>query len=268
MSDIQNLRCWFNNIADCLIACSGGIDSLLLATVAHRTLGDRVTIVHAISPAVPPDATLRVHVNAASEGWQLNLISGDEFYDEQYLKNPINRCFYCKTHLYSMLNKIAILRQRDCCVISGANIDDLGEYRPGLSAASQYGVRHPYIELGFGKSSIRAMVKELKLDYAELPASPCLASRLYTGTRVTAERMNFVYRAEQMVRELTGCSVVRCRIDESVVRIEVPEENRILIDNEVITSIHNIAQASLPEISAVMLDTRAYAPGRAFVGAP
>lgn len=267
MSNVQDLDDWFKHGMSCVVACSGGIDSLLLATVAHRVPGSRVHVVHATSPAVPPDATSRVRANAVREGWQLEVISSGEFEDELYLSNPLNRCFHCKSHLYGLLESIALASESEACVISGANKDDLGEYRPGLMAAAQHGVRHPYIELGFDKQAIRAMARHLGLDYADLPASPCLASRLYTGTRVTPERLRFVNRAEKLVRQLTGCVVVRCRIDGITVKIEVPDQDRHRIDDAVTAAVRGLVDLDLPEVGMVMLDPRAYAPGRAFVGA-
>lgn len=267
MSNLQTLTDWFGVRDDCLVACSGGIDSLLLATIAHRVSGSRVRVMHAVSPAVPPADTDRVQANAMREGWQLEIITTGEFEDERYLANPQNRCFYCKSHLYGLLESIARSNAADTCVVSGANQDDLGEYRPGLQAAAQHGVHHPYIELGVDKQAIRVMARHLGLDYAALPASPCLASRLYTGTRVTPERLRFVNRAEHLVRRLTGCVVVRCRIDSIVVKIEVPDADRHRIDDSVSAAVRNLARSDLPEVTTVMLDAQAYAPGRAIVGA-
>ncbi len=261
----QTLSNWFSGCDQFLVACSGGIDSLLLATLAHRKLGTQVCVVHAVSPAVPKVDTERVYANASREGWNLKVITSGEFEDERYLSNPQNRCFYCKSHLYGVLEGISKLGVGATCVVSGANQDDLGEYRPGLQAAANHGVRHPYVELGIGKQDIRAMAHQLGLDFADLPASPCLASRLYTGTRVTHARLNFVNSVEQLIRQLTGCQVVRCRIDGTTVRIEVPETDRNLIDDTILKAIRNMAIINLPEVSAVILDAHAYAPGRAFV---
>ena len=266
MNNILSLSAWFKHSVNCVIACSGGIDSLLLATIAHRVSGAQVRVVHAVSPAVPPDATARVQENAVREGWQLDIIASGEFEDESYLSNPQNRCFHCKSHLYGLLARLASVHESDAWVVSGANKDDLGEYRPGLMAAAEHGVRHPYVELGFDKQAIRAMARHLELDYADLPASPCLASRLYTGTRVTPERLRFINRAEKLVRELTGCVVVRCRIDGTNVKIEVSDDDRWRIKEEVSGAVRELARVDLPEVGTVMLDPSAYAPGRAFVG--
>lgn len=267
MNDLQSLENWFDRRMQYLVACSGGIDSLLMATIAHRLMDSQVRVMHAVSPAVPQEATARVQDNAKREGWQLEFIVSGEFEDEHYLSNPQDRCFHCKGHLYGLLSHIVRKSESHGCILSGANKDDLGEYRPGLLAATQNGVFHPYIDLGIGKHSIRAMARHLGLDFAELPASPCLASRLYTGTRVTPERLRFVDRAEQLVRNLTGCAVVRCRIDGTVVKIEVPNEDRHRVDDTVSSAVQDLALTDLPEVGTVVLDSHAYAPGRAFVRA-
>ena len=265
--DAQRVVDWFNAQPFTAIACSGGIDSLLLAHVAASRPGVRVRVVHAVSAAVPPDATARVVEQATRHGWVLEQVETGEFADERYLANPVDRCFHCKSHLYAVLDRIAQRAAVDGgVVVSGANVDDLGEYRPGLKAAAAYGVRHTYVELGIGKVGIRGIARALDLPYAELPASPCLASRLYTGTRVTPARLRFVNQAEQIVRRLTGCAVVRCRIEADSMRVEVPDADRARVDDTVLAALREAARASLPELRWVSLDALAYAPGRAFVG--
>ncbi len=266
---IRSLGDWFDLQAFSTIACSGGIDSLLLAHVASARCGERVRVVHAVSPAVPPEATARVLEQGRMQGWRVETVRTGEFDDERYLANPVDRCFHCKSHLYGLLEGLAQASAgAGSCVVSGANQDDLGEYRPGLRAAAEHAVRHPYVELGIGKAVIRAMARLLGLPYAELPASPCLASRLYTGTRVTPQRLQFVHRAEQLVRASTGCEVVRCRIDGDTARIELPDGQGHLVDEAALSALRELAARELPEIDDVVLDARPYAPGRAFVGAP
>ena len=265
MDDLTRLSAWFRQATHITVACSGGIDSLLLAHVGHLTLGGRLRVAHAISPAVPPEATERVLTLGSLNRWQVRIVHSGEFSDEQYLSNPVDRCYYCKSHLYSTLVSLVVDCRSFGTVVSGANADDLGEFRPGLRAAEEHGVRHPYVELGMTKSQIRAMARQLDLSYAELPASPCLASRLYTGTRVTAERLRFVHRAERMVREATGGQVVRCRIDGDTLRVEVPPDDRPFVGEALLDSIREAACVELPELRAVVLDAKAYAPGRAFV---
>ena len=265
---IAALRAWFEACAAVRVACSGGIDSLLLAHLAHEVLGASARIVHAVSAAVPPAATERVLTEGRAQGWSVELIDAGEFDDERYVANPVDRCFYCKTRLYAALERIGHESLPGQFTVSGTNVDDLGEYRPGLTAAKAFGVRHPYVETGVGKADIRAMARVLRRPYAELPASPCLSSRLYTGTRVTPERVRFVDRAEQLVRTRTGSAVVRCRLDGDTLRLELPGVERARADSALLDALRAAAAEQLPEIRAVVIDERGYAPGRAFVGAP
>ena len=251
-----------------VIACSGGIDSTLLATLAHRLAPEATIVAHAVSPAVPAEATARVRDWAAREGWRLEIVRSGEFSDERYLSNPVNRCYFCKSNLYSALKDIAAALPTDATLVSGANMDDLGEYRPGLEAAAENGVRHPWIEAELTKADIRTIARELGLPFAQLPASPCLASRLYTGTRVTAPRLRAVEDGERLIRERTGIGIVRCRIRENALIVEVGDADRARITSGLLDEVFHIAHAAEPQIKGAELDAKAYRPGRAFVGAP
>ncbi len=261
---LQRLRQTLKALPKRVIACSGGIDSLLLASVAHREEGDTL-VVHALSPAVPADATARVKTWAEREGWQLELVSSGEFDDEDYLSNPANRCYFCKSHLYSTLKQLASRVDRDSILLSGANLDDLGEYRPGLIAAAEHGVRHPYIEAEIDKANIRAIARYLALPFAELPASPCLASRLYTGTRVTDPRLRAVEACENLIRQRTATDVVRCRIRGEEMRVEVLPDHADKITPHLLAEVSREAASHRANINQVILDTEGYRPGRAFI---
>ena len=258
-----------------VVACSGGIDSLLLATVAHRADPTATIVPHTVTPAVPGDGTARVVDHAQREGWDLRIVRSGEFDDERYLSNPTDRCYHCKSNLYDAIAEIATSvagdRPADATgrvILSGANVDDLGEYRPGLTAAAERGVRHPYVEADVTKREIRAIARSLGLAEADLPASPCLASRLYTGTRVTASRLRAVEAGEALVRAAAGIDVVRCRVDVDTVRVEVGDGDRHLIDEALLASIADTMRRVEPGIVSVGLDAEAYEPGRAFVGRP
>ena len=161
------------------VAVSGGVDSLTLATFVHRVADSRAEMFHAVSPAVPGDATVRVELLAAAQGWRLRMVDAGEFTDETYLANPVDRCFFCKTNLYG-----CIARHSDAQILSGANLDDLREYRPGLQAAKRHSVRHPYLEAGIDKRAVRSLARELGLGaLSELPAAPCLSSRVRLALR-------------------------------------------------------------------------------------
>lgn len=250
-----------------IVACSGGIDSLVLATLAHRAAPEQTIVAHTVTPAVPGPGTARVVAFAEREGWNLELVRSNEFDDERYLSNPADRCYYCKSNLYgaiAMLQETA-LAGPDAVILSGANTDDLGEYRPGLIAAAEQAVHHPYIESGWAKSDVRAAARDLGLAEADLPASPCLASRLYTGTRVTAARLQAVEAGEALVTQLTGIGIVRCRIRDEAVHIEVMADDRHLVDKSVVAAVRTAMTSIEPGLQSVVLDEDDYRAGRSFL---
>jgi len=276
-SALARLHAVLDDVPHRIIACSGGIDSLLLAVVAHGAAPETTTIAHTVTPAVPGDGTARVVAHAERAGWDLRVVRSGEFDDEAYLSNPTDRCYHCKTNLYDAIDTlrdgIPVTRRRSndatlgAVVLSGANLDDLGEYRPGLAAAAEHFVRHPYVEARITKTEIRAVARLLDLAEADLPASPCLASRLYTGTRVTPSRLRAIEAGEALVRERTGVTVVRCRVRDDAVLVEVADTDRALVDSDVLAGLATTMASIEPSMTSVALDDGAYAPGRAFVGA-
>ena len=199
------------------VALSGGVDSLTLAAAAHGALGSRATMYHAQSPAVPPEATARVQALAAARGWRLEVFDAGEFGRAEYLANPLDRCFYCKSSLYG-----AIRARSAAQLVSGTNLDDLGEYRPGLRAASEHAVRHPFVEVGASKEMVRALARELGLGMvAELPAAPCLASRIETGIAIDAATLALVHASERLVGAAVAARTVRCRVRAAGVVLEL-----------------------------------------------
>ena len=266
----QALKVALQDIGPRIVACSGGVDSLLLATVAHQANPGETIIAHAISPAVPAAATQRVKDFASVQGWQLQLLESGEFENSTYLSNPVNRCFYCKSHLYEALSIIKKgelgSTAKHYTMLSGANLDDLKEYRPGLEAAKLFEVRHPFVEAQMLKTDIRSMSRALELPSAELPASPCLASRLYTGTRVTAPRLRAVEQCEEFIREKTNVATVRCRIKDNRMLIEVTDKERNRITSTVVDSLRDMLRSINPKIVHVGMDPLPYKSGRAFVG--
>jgi pyridinium-3,5-biscarboxylic acid mononucleotide sulfurtransferase len=200
------------------VAVSGGVDSTTLAALAHRTIGDRATMMHAVSPAVPPEATRRVRDLAAAEGWRLRILDAGEFADPRYRANPSDRCFYCKTNLYA-----AIAAATRAQILSGTNRDDLSDWRPGLKAAAEHGVRHPYVEAGIDKSGVRALARALGLgDVAELPASPCLSSRVETGIAIDPAELALVHAVETLLAARLGAATtLRCRIRRGGLSVEL-----------------------------------------------
>ena len=206
-----------DSIGPLAVAVSGGVDSMTLAHAAHRRLNGKAIMYHALSPAVPPEASTRVERQAAREGWRLELINAGEYNDPDYLKNPVNRCFFCKNSLYGRIAGLT-----DKTIVSGTNLDDLGDYRPGLQAAERYSVRHPYVEAAIDKSTLRAMARVFGLnDIAELPAAPCLSSRIETGIPITATDLNFVHQVERMIETVLQPETVRCRVRRDGVEVQL-----------------------------------------------
>lgn len=202
------------------IAVSGGVDSLTLAAAAHRVLGAEARMHHAVSAAVPPEATGRTKALAAARGWDLTLFDAGEFADERYRANPSDRCFFCKTNLYG-----ALAARVAGTILSGTNTDDLSDWRPGLRAAAQHRVRHPFVESGIDKATVRRLAAHLGLgEVADLPASPCLSSRIETGIRVEPELLSLVHHVERRVASVLTPRTVRCRLRAAGVVVELDAE--------------------------------------------
>jgi uncharacterized protein len=220
-SAIEALEAVLRGFDHAAVAVSGGIDSLTLAAVAFATLGPRARMFHSKTGSVPAEATARTRALAAEMGWDLTVIDAREFASPEYMANPVNRCFYCKQSLYA-----EIARHTDATVLSGANTDDLGDYRPGLDAARQAGARHPYIEAGIDKATIRAIARAIDLgDLAEIPASPCLSSRVETGIRIDVKVLRRIEGAELAVRPFVPANTaIRCRVRAGGIVVEIEEE--------------------------------------------
>ncbi|MCG8462870.1 MAG: hypothetical protein MI919_41825, partial [Holophagales bacterium] len=199
------------------VAVSGGVDSMTLATTAQLRLGPAAAMYHAVSPAVPAEATARVREQAATQGWNLAVIDAGEFADADYRRNPANRCFYCKSNLYGR-----IAAATDRTIASGTNLDDLGDFRPGLQAAKNHAVRHPFVEAGIDKTTVRVIARDFGLHgIAELPAAPCLSSRIETGIAIDADDLAFVHEIETLVRDALGPETVRCRVRRAGIVVEL-----------------------------------------------
>ncbi len=203
------------------VAFSGGIDSTVVAQAAQFALGDRAVAVTADSASVPRAELDEARSLAKRIGIRHVIVATEEFEDPDYLRNDGTRCYYCKDELYGRIEHI--LPELNASVIcSGANLDDRGDYRPGLTAAAEHQVRHPLQEAGFTKADVRALAREWHLPTWDKPASPCLSSRLAPGLPVTRERTAMVEAAEAYLKSL-GLRDCRVRLHEGdLARIEVP----------------------------------------------
>jgi len=216
---VERLRAVFAGQPEAVVALSGGVDSLTLSAFAVQELGEKALLVHAVSPAVPAAATARVKTFAADRHATLVVMDAGEFSDEAYRANPLNRCYFCKSHLYD-----AIRSRFKATIFSGTNFDDLGDFRPGLLAAKERDVRHPFVEAGLTKARVRELARALGLgDLAELPSAPCLSSRVETGIRIEAGALAFIDEMEAELRKALDPETVRCRIRPQGVSIEVDQ---------------------------------------------
>jgi pyridinium-3,5-biscarboxylic acid mononucleotide sulfurtransferase len=219
MSKLAELEACIARMDSAVVAFSGGVDSSLVAAVAANVLGDRALAVTAISPALATGELDGARAVAEAVGIGHRVVRTDELSRPEYRRNDRFRCYHCKSELYDQLARIA---EADgyAVLLSGANADDISDWRPGLTAADEHGVRHPLLECGVNKPQVRALARALAVPSAEKPASPCLASRLPYGTEVTPETLARVDRAEAVVKAL-GFKELRVRHYGRLARIEL-----------------------------------------------
>jgi pyridinium-3,5-biscarboxylic acid mononucleotide sulfurtransferase len=222
MTRIDELEARIGSLGSCIVAFSGGVDSSLVAAVAARSLGDRALAVTAVSPALATGELEGARDVARAIGIRHETITTAELEREGYRANGRDRCYHCKSELYERLTAMAA-RRRYAVVLSGANADDLGDWRPGLTAAADHAVLHPLLEAEVGKDEVRELARSLGIPSAEKPASPCLASRIPYGTAVDPDVLAQVDRAELAVKAL-GYGVLRVRHFGALGRVELPED--------------------------------------------
>lgn len=241
-----------------IVAYSGGADSAFLAATAHETLGDRALAVTAKSPSLAP-SELRDAVELAQRlGVVHRVIETHEVEREDYAANNPNRCFFCKDELYTYLSDFA-REEGYAAIANGTNTDDLGDFRPGLNAAKQYGVRSPMVEADLCKAEIRELSKHMDLPTWDKPAQACLSSRIPYGTMVTVEALTRIAQAEEYLRGI-GLRQLRVRHHDSIARIEVePADFAALTDEE--TRARVVAKFREIGYSYVTLDLQGFRSG-------
>ena len=256
---LAQVKTIFREMDRALVAYSGGIDSTLVAKVAFDVLGDRALAVTANSPSLMPEDFADAKAQAAEIGVSHRVVETHEMDNEQYTSNPVNRCYFCKSELHDTLRPLANELGYEY-VVDGLNADDVHDYRPGIQAAKERGVRSPLAEVGITKLEVRELSKHLALPWWDKPSQPCLSSRFPYGEVITTAKLHRVGRAERYLRDL-GYRNLRVRSDGDTARIELmPDEIQAFV-----------ATANLPGIVAdfqgigfsyVTLDLEGYKSGK------
>ena len=212
-----------------IVAYSGGVDSAFLAATAHDVLGDRCLAVTASSPSMAPADLEEAAATARGLGLRHKIIETREVEDPRYIANDARRCYFCKLELYTWLEPMAAEEGYDW-IASGTNLDDLKDFRPGLKAGQEHGIRNPMVEAGLTKDEIRALSRERGLSTWDKPAQPCLSSRIPYGTPVSVEALTRIARAEAYLKGL-GLREFRVRHHDTIARIEAePDEMARLLE--------------------------------------
>jgi uncharacterized protein len=215
---LLGLLCGFES---CAVAMSAGVDSAVVAKAAFLALRERAVAVTGVSASLASGELEAARNIAALIGIRHESINTDEFADEAYTRNAPDRCFHCKTELYTQMAGLAE-RLGVAVVVNGANADDVGDYRPGMKAATQHGVRSPLLECGLTKAEVRELAAQWELPVWDKPASPCLSSRVAYGEEVTPQRLSMIDQAEQWLKS-HGLRTVRVRYHRGdLARLEVP----------------------------------------------
>lgn len=207
-----------------VVAFSAGVDSTVVAKAAAVACGEKAVAVTALSPSLASGELGQARELAKLIGIRHEIVETGEFDNPEYLANPGNRCYFCKTELYDHLGPLAE-RLGFKVVVNGANLDDQGDHRPGMAAAAENSVASPLIDSRFSKADVRELAKFWGLPVWDKPATPCLSSRIAYGVEVTPDRVRMIDAAERFLSQLTGEKVLRVRLEyQDLARIEVPVE--------------------------------------------
>ena len=260
MSKLGQLIKWFDDKGKVLVALSGGVDSALVAYAAYKSIGELAVAVTADYKTLAQEELDSAKKICSEIGIRHIITEYNELENPDFVKNDKNRCFHCRTQLATHLITLSEKDGIDT-IVDGTNLDDLGEYRPGIDALRENGVRGPLVEIGLGKTEIRNFAREVGLSVYDRPSNSCLASRIPWGYEVTAEKLARIEKGENIVKHLFGTKQVRVRDLGKEARIEVGQnELHLLLDLQKVS----ILNERLKELGfeSVLIDRDGYRPGK------
>lgn len=259
MSKLEDLINWFDDKKRVIVALSGGVDSALVAHAAFQNLGNSALAATADYKTLSQEELDSAKQICSEIGIKQIILNYNELENTQFTRNDSNRCFYCRMELSSHLLNLANENQAEI-IVDGTNLDDLGEYRPGIDALKKNGIRHPLIETGFTKKEIRYTAKAVGLSVFDKPSNSCLASRIPWGQQVTAEKLTRIEYGETLIKQITRIKQVRVRDLNGSAKIEVEKKNIHIFNKKTLQEISN--KLNLIGFSTVEIDQDGYRPGK------
>ena len=259
MNKLNDLVSWFADKNKVMIALSGGVDSAVVAYAAFQALGGSAIAVTADYKTLSEEELFSAKQVCSEIGIKQIFLDYSELENKEFVKNDSNRCFHCRMELGEHLVELA-KKHEVKIIVDGTNLDDLGDYRPGIQALRENGIRSPLVETKFLKSQIRDIAKSVGLSVHDRPSNSCLASRIPWGQRVTAEKLTRIEFGETLVKQLTNIKQVRVRDFDGSAKIEVDKAMISIFDDNIMNQLNE--KLKIIGFTSVEIDKEGYRPGK------